>query len=78
MISGLEHGSGEYFTRLGIGTPPKYSYMVVDTGSDVVWIQCSPCRKCYSQSDPVFDPTKSSSFVGVTCRSPLCQRLDTP
>ncbi|XP_060218386.1 aspartyl protease family protein 2 [Lycium barbarum] len=76
IISGLSQGSGEYFTRLGVGTPPKYAYMVLDTGSDVVWIQCSPCKKCYTQSDPVFDPTKSSSFVGISCGSPLCRRLD--
>ncbi|CAN4111438.1 unnamed protein product [Withania somnifera] len=76
VISGLSQGSGEYFTRIGVGTPPKYSYMVLDTGSDVVWIQCSPCKKCYTQSDPVFDPTKSSSFVGIPCGSPLCRGLD--
>ncbi|KAL7002369.1 Aspartyl protease protein 2, partial [Sarracenia purpurea var. burkii] len=78
VISGLAQGSGEYFTRLGIGTPPKYVYMVLDTGSDVVWIQCSPCRKCYTQADPVFDPTKSTSFSGVTCGSPLCRQLESP
>ncbi|XP_073126300.1 aspartyl protease family protein 2-like [Henckelia pumila] len=78
VISGLGHGSGEYFTRLGIGTPAKYAYMVLDTGSDVVWIQCSPCKKCYRQADPVFDPRKSSSFSGVSCGSPLCRRLDSP
>ncbi|KAL8114068.1 aspartyl protease family protein 2-like [Apium graveolens] len=78
IISGLAHGSGEYFTRLGVGTPARYSYMVLDTGSDVVWIQCSPCRKCYTQSDPVFDPTKSSTFGGVACGSLLCRRLDSP
>ncbi|PHU09789.1 hypothetical protein BC332_21649 [Capsicum chinense] len=77
VISGLAQGSGEYFTRIGIGTPSKYAYMVLDTGSDVVWIQCSPCKKCYTQTDPVFDPTKSSSFVGVSCGSPLCRQLDT-
>ncbi|KAL0347728.1 UNVERIFIED_CONTAM: Aspartyl protease family protein 2 [Sesamum calycinum] len=78
VISGLAQGSGEYFTRIGIGTPPKYVYMVLDTGSDVVWVQCSPCRKCYSQTDPVFDPKASSSFLGVSCGSPLCRRLDSP
>ncbi|XP_042487855.1 aspartyl protease family protein 2-like [Macadamia integrifolia] len=76
IISGLSQGSGEYFTRLGIGTPPKYAYMVLDTGSDIVWIQCSPCSKCYTQTDPVFDPKKSGSYAGVTCASPLCRRLD--
>ncbi|TMW83553.1 hypothetical protein EJD97_001380 [Solanum chilense] len=76
VISGLSQGSGEYFTRIGIGTPVKYVYLVLDTGSDIVWIQCLPCSKCYSQSDPVFDPSKSSSFSTVTCDSPLCRRLD--
>ncbi|KAL1541233.1 Aspartyl protease protein 2 [Salvia divinorum] len=78
VTSGLAQGSGEYFTRIGIGTPPRYVYMVLDTGSDVVWAQCSPCRKCYSQTDPLFDPKKSSSFLGVTCASPLCRLLDSP
>ncbi|OAY49009.1 aspartyl protease family protein 2 [Manihot esculenta] len=78
VISGLAQGSGEYFTRIGVGTPPKYVYMVLDTGSDIVWIQCAPCKKCYSQSDPVFDPRKSRSFAGIACGSPLCRRLDSP
>lgn len=78
IISGLTSGSGEYFTRIGVGTPPKYAYMVLDTGSDVVWIQCSPCKKCYSQSDPVFNPKKSRSFNGIACTSPLCRKLDSP
>lgn len=78
VISGLAQGSGEYFTRLGVGTPPRNVFMVLDTGSDVVWLQCSPCRKCYSQTDPVFDPSKSRSFAGISCGSPLCRRLDSP
>ncbi|KAJ7962586.1 Protein ASPARTIC PROTEASE IN GUARD CELL 1-like [Quillaja saponaria] len=78
VISGLAQGSGEYFTRLGVGTPPNYVYMVLDTGSDVVWIKCAPCRKCYTQTDPIFDPTKSGSYAGIPCGSPLCRRLDSP
>ncbi|KAF8380035.1 hypothetical protein HHK36_027505 [Tetracentron sinense] len=77
IISGLSQGSGEYFTRIGVGTPPKYAYMVLDTGSDIVWIQCSPCRKCYTQTDPIFDPKKSESYASVSCGTPLCRRLDT-
>ncbi|XP_027350940.1 aspartyl protease family protein 2 [Abrus precatorius] len=78
IISGLAQGSGEYFTRIGVGTPAKYVYMVLDTGSDVVWLQCAPCRKCYSQTDPVFDPTKSRTYAGIPCGAPLCRRLDSP
>ncbi|XP_027188429.1 aspartyl protease family protein 2 [Cicer arietinum] len=76
IVSGLSQGSGEYFTRIGVGTPAKYVFMVLDTGSDVVWLQCAPCRKCYSQQDPIFDPTKSRTFAGIPCGAPLCRRLD--
>ncbi|CAI9768826.1 unnamed protein product [Fraxinus pennsylvanica] len=76
VTSGLAQGSGEYFTRIGIGTPARYFYMVLDTGSDVAWIQCAPCRKCYTQTGRIFNPTKSKSFAGVACGSPLCRRLD--
>ncbi|MBA0831808.1 hypothetical protein Goarm_016245 [Gossypium armourianum] len=76
IIFGLTQGSREYFTRLGVGTPLRYLYMVLDTGSDVVWVQCSPCKNCYSQSDPIFYPTKTRSFSGIPCGSPLCCSLD--
>ncbi|KAL6196557.1 hypothetical protein ACLB2K_032171 [Fragaria x ananassa] len=52
--------------------------MVLDTGSDVVWLQCAPCKRCYSQTDPVFDPRKSSSFSSLPCSSLLCRHLDSP
>jgi len=76
IISGLAQGSGEYFTRLGVGTPPRYTYMVLDTGSDLMWIQCLPCSKCYNQVDPYFNPAASSTFRKVPCATPLCKKLD--
>ncbi|KAL6139085.1 hypothetical protein ACLB2K_064362 [Fragaria x ananassa] len=78
IVSGLSQGNDEYFTGIGVGSPPKYLYMVLDTGSDVVWLQCAPCKRCYSQTDPVFDPRKSSSFSSLPCSSPLCRHLDSP
>ncbi|KAG0448231.1 hypothetical protein HPP92_027926 [Vanilla planifolia] len=76
VVSGLAQGSGEYFTRIGIGTPARYAFMVLDTGSDVVWMQCAPCLRCYTQSDPIFDPRSSTSFAVVPCGADLCRRLD--
>ncbi|XP_072970320.1 protein ASPARTIC PROTEASE IN GUARD CELL 2 [Typha angustifolia] len=75
VVSGLTAGSGEYFVRVGVGTPPEDQFMVVDSGSDVIWVQCEPCERCYSQSDPVFDPAESASFAGVPCDSELCGLL---
>ncbi|KAL6615506.1 hypothetical protein ACP70R_037776 [Stipagrostis hirtigluma subsp. patula] len=76
VVSGLAQGSGEYFTKIGVGTPATPALMVLDTGSDVVWLQCAPCRRCYDQSGPVFDPRRSSSYGAVDCAAPLCRRLD--
>lgn len=50
--------------------------MVIDTGSDVNWIQCQPCSDCYEQSDPIFDPTQSSTYKTIACNSPQCNSLD--
>ncbi|CAA0827203.1 Eukaryotic aspartyl protease family protein [Striga hermonthica] len=76
MLSGFPLGIGEYFVRMAVGTPQKHFYMVADTGSDLVWLQCLPCEYCYNQSDALFDPTRSSSFSPVHCASELCRQLD--
>ncbi|KAI5084965.1 hypothetical protein GOP47_0001134 [Adiantum capillus-veneris] len=76
LSSGFKQGSGEYFIRLGVGTPPKDSYMVIDTGSDVMWIQCAPCLDCYEQTDPLFNPAASSSYRKLSCKSPVCAMLE--
>jgi hypothetical protein len=76
VVSGTQEGSGEYFVRIGIGSPPKFQYMVIDSGSDIVWIQCEPCDQCYNQTDPIFNPAFSASFIGVSCSSSVCNQLD--
>lgn len=76
VVSGTEQGSGEYFVRIGVGSPPRNQYMVIDSGSDIVWVQCQPCNLCYHQSDPVFDPSLSASFSGVSCGSAICDRVE--
>ncbi|KAJ7531444.1 hypothetical protein O6H91_14G044200 [Diphasiastrum complanatum] len=75
VLSGLSFGSAEYFVRLGVGTPAKPIYMVIDTGSDVPWLQCKPCRRCYDQNDPIFDPKQSSSYQQLKCTSQQCRQL---
>lgn len=76
VVSGTSQGSGEYFSRLGIGNPPSQLYMVIDTGSDVNWVQCAPCADCYQQTDPIFEPASSSSFSPLSCGTSQCRSLD--
>ncbi|CAH9082033.1 unnamed protein product [Cuscuta epithymum] len=76
IISGTSQGSGEYFCQVGIGHPPSQVYMVLDTGSDVNWLQCTPCADCYRQTNPIFDPAKSTTYSPVTCDASQCESLE--
>ena len=76
IISGTSQGSGEYFCRVAIGRPPTPAYMVLDTGSDVNWLQCAPCADCYQQADPIFEPASSASYSPLSCETKQCKSLD--
>lgn len=53
---------------LPIGTPPQAQQMVLDTGSQLSWIQCH--NKTPRTS---FDPSLSSSFSILPCNHPICK-----
>ncbi|XP_008791253.2 protein ASPARTIC PROTEASE IN GUARD CELL 1 [Phoenix dactylifera] len=76
IVSGNSQGSGEYFSRVGIGRPAKPQFMVLDTGSDINWVQCQPCTDCYKQADPIYDPTGSDTYAPLRCSSEPCHSLD--
>lgn len=46
-----------YYTRIEIGEPPKGYYVQVDTGSDILWVNCIRCEGC---------PTRSGLGVNTT------------
>ncbi|KAF3439307.1 hypothetical protein FNV43_RR17583 [Rhamnella rubrinervis] len=73
--SPVNAGNGEYLMELAIGTPPSTFSAILDTGSDLVWTQCSPCTQCFQQSTPIFDPKQSSTFSKLSCSSHLCNAL---
>ncbi|CAN8299134.1 unnamed protein product [Cochlearia groenlandica] len=73
---GSTFGSGNYVVTVGIGTPKHDLSLIFDTGSDLTWTQCEPCvRTCYSQKEPIFNPSSSSSYYNVSCSSTACGSL---
>ncbi|XP_020201866.1 aspartic proteinase CDR1 [Cajanus cajan] len=58
---------GEYLVSYSIGTPPFQLFGIVDTGSDIIWLQCQPCKACYKQTVPLFNPSKSKTFETLPC-----------
>ncbi|KAI4967340.1 hypothetical protein ZWY2020_028346 [Hordeum vulgare] len=75
--NGLPTETGLYFTQIGIGTPAKSYYVQVDTGSDILWVNCVFCDTCPRKSGlgielTLYDPSGSSSGTGVTCGQDFC------
>ncbi|KAL5810117.1 hypothetical protein ACOSQ3_026810 [Xanthoceras sorbifolium] len=64
---------------LPIGTPPQVQQMVLDTGSQLSWIQCHRKKKkkttttAAKHNTTSFDPSRSSSFSVLPCNHPLCK-----
>lgn len=78
LESGVSLGSGEYFMDVFVGTPPKHFSLILDTGSDLNWIQCVPCYDCFEQNGPHYNPIESTSFRNITCYDPQCHLVSSP
>ncbi|KAJ8650636.1 hypothetical protein MRB53_003659 [Persea americana] len=67
--------AASYLMSISLGTPPLEIVAIADTGSDLIWTQCLPCKTCYKQVAPIFDPSKSSTYTDVSCNSNTCTEL---
>ncbi|CAN8240481.1 unnamed protein product [Cochlearia groenlandica] len=73
LTSGIKLQTLNYIVTVDLGG--KNMSLIVDTGSDLTWVQCQPCKSCYNQQGPLYDPTNSSSYKTVLCNSSTCQDL---
>ncbi|OMO73928.1 Peptidase A1 [Corchorus olitorius] len=73
LTSGVELGTLNYIVTIELGG--RKMTVIVDTGSDLTWVQCQPCKSCYNQKEPIFNPSQSSSFQTMFCNSTACQSL---
>ncbi|KAL3730457.1 hypothetical protein ACJRO7_027470 [Eucalyptus globulus] len=74
--AGVNVGTNNYVVTIGLGTPKKHLTLEFDTGSSLTWTQCKPCvGSCYTQSEPIFNPSQSSSYANISCTSTSCSQL---
>ncbi|XP_010429875.1 PREDICTED: aspartyl protease family protein At5g10770-like [Camelina sativa] len=73
LTSGINLKTLNYMVKVELGG--KNMTLIVDTGSDLTWVQCQPCRSCYNQQGPLYDPSVSSSYKTVFCNSSTCEDL---
>ncbi|KAJ4973083.1 hypothetical protein NE237_006257 [Protea cynaroides] len=57
---------------LPIGTPPQTQQMVLDTGSQLSWVQCNKKSTVTKLPSP-FNPSRSSTFSVLPCNHPICK-----
>ncbi|KAJ1428806.1 Xylanase inhibitor, C-terminal [Sesbania bispinosa] len=77
----LQEDSDSYVVNVGLGTPKRNFTLVVDTGSSLLWTQCQPCKLgniggCYKQINPIFNPSKSSTYTNIPCTSHPCTLIN--
>jgi hypothetical protein len=70
-------GTMQYVITVGIGSPAVTQTMLIDTGSDVSWVQCKPCTApaCHAPVGSLFDPVQSSTYAPFSCTSAPCTQL---
>ncbi|KAK6137832.1 hypothetical protein DH2020_028435 [Rehmannia glutinosa] len=69
-----------YYTKITIGSPPVDYHVQIDTGSDILWVNCKNCDKCPTKSDlhislHQYDLKASSTGKTVTCDQDFCDTV---
>ncbi|XP_059658531.1 aspartyl protease family protein At5g10770-like [Cornus florida] len=59
-----------YYVDIGLGTPPKYYSVVIDTGSSFTWVQC------HEHGVGVFNPSASRTYKKLPCSNTQCNSLE--
>jgi len=73
VTSGAKLRTLNYVATVGLGGGE--ATVIVDTASELTWVQCEPCDSCHDQQEPLFDPSSSPSYAAVPCDSPSCDAL---
>ncbi|XVE98834.1 hypothetical protein REPUB_Repub03eG0142800 [Reevesia pubescens] len=67
----LDTNSQSFLVKFSIGHPPVPQLAVMDTGSNLIWVECKPCTTINS----CFDPSKSSTYATTSCNDRYCDYL---
>lgn len=76
--SAADRGAGQYFVSFRVGSPPQKMVLIVDTGSDLTWVNCKyMCDDCPSiakaNGSRIFYANQSPSFKTIPCSSDICK-----
>lgn len=62
-----------FAVSLDVGSRPYRTYLQLDTGSSLVWVQCQGCRHCMELRHGSFNESSSTSYRKMRYDNPLCK-----
>ncbi|GMH22955.1 hypothetical protein Nepgr_024798 [Nepenthes gracilis] len=79
--TGRPDSFGLYYTKVGIGDPSNSYYMQVDTGSDVMWVNCIECTECpergyHGMELTLYNPKDSLTAKLLSCDGQFCLEVN--
>ncbi|KAF7021533.1 hypothetical protein CFC21_034473 [Triticum aestivum] len=76
-VSELTSRPFEYLMAVNVGTPPTRMLAIADTGSDLIWLNCSSGAGAPGLAPPgvQFNSSNSTTFSLVSCGSSACRAL---
>ncbi|GMP51713.1 hypothetical protein CsSME_00017840 [Camellia sinensis var. sinensis] len=72
---------GLYYAMIGIGTPSRDYFVQVDTGSDIMWVNCIQCIECpkrgyHGLELTLYNPKDSLTGKLVSCDQEFCLEIN--
>ncbi|XP_002533429.2 aspartic proteinase CDR1 [Ricinus communis] len=61
-----------FLVNFSMGQPATPQLAIMDTGSNILWVRCAPCKRCTQQNGPLLDPSKSSTYASLPCTNTMC------
>lgn len=57
-----------YFTKVKMGSPPREFNVQIDTGSDILWVNCNTCSNCPQSSELGVSEIFQFFIIILTCQ----------
>ncbi|XP_043700192.1 aspartic proteinase NANA, chloroplast-like [Telopea speciosissima] len=80
LLSGSFTDTASYYVTFRVGTPPQEFLLLLDTGSDLTWMNCrlksnqgNRNAKELNTTKRVFHPEHSKTFKTIPCNTTLCR-----
>ncbi|XP_043717842.1 aspartic proteinase CDR1-like [Telopea speciosissima] len=79
IVAPVQRSNLFYVAQVGIGSFSAFTgrkdmpyFLVIDTGSQLTWVQCEGCDPCIPLQQPNFPYNRSNSYKPIPCGDPTC------